>query len=196
MRWRRCARRSAQPIRRKRSRARCASSSRSPRSGTRSMPPIPTRTPSASRASSSPNRSCWRPADARAKPSCPAAHLQVDSQVMLSFDIRSLEDQAATVDGELSATDPIWIEGDMRPESAVHATGRLSVAGPGRYYWSGAIEGTATVPCRRCLTDTTVKVAEGVHVLYAEAGDEIDDPEVYVLPPRARTIDLSPAVRE
>ncbi|HSU94319.1 MAG TPA: hypothetical protein VLI43_11455, partial [Gemmatimonadaceae bacterium] len=111
---------------------------------------------------------------------------------MLSFDIRSLEDQAATVDGELSATDPIWIEGDMLPESAVHATGRLSLAGPGRYYWSGAIEGTTIVPCRRCLTDTTVKVSEDVHVLYAEAGDEIDDPEVYVLPPRARTIDLSP----
>ena len=105
---------------------------------------------------------------------------------MLSFDIRSLEDQAATVNGELSATDPIWIEGDMRPESAVRATGRLSVAGPGRYYWSGAIAGTATVPCRRCLTDTTVKVAENVHVLYAEAGDEIDDPEVYELAPRAR----------
>ena len=102
---------------------------------------------------------------------------------MLSFDIRSLEDQAATVNGELRATDPIWIEGDMRPESAVHATGRLSVAGPGRYYWSGAIEGTATVPCRRCLTDTTVKVAENVHVLFAEAGDEIDDPEVYVIAP-------------
>ena len=61
---------------------------------------------------------------------------------MLSFDIRSLEDQAATVNGELSATDRVWIEGDMLPESAVHATGRLSVAGPGRYYWSGAIEGS------------------------------------------------------
>jgi uncharacterized protein len=115
---------------------------------------------------------------------------------MLSFDIRSLEDQAATVDGELVASDPIWAEGDSRPDSAVHATGRLSVAGPGRYYWSGAIEGAATVPCRRCLTDTTVKVKEAAHVLYAEAGDEIDDPEVYVLPPRARTIDLGPAVRE
>jgi uncharacterized protein len=115
---------------------------------------------------------------------------------MLSFDIRSLEDQAATVNGELSATDRVWIEGDMLPESAVHATGRLSVAGPGRYYWSGAIAGTATVPCRRCLTDTTARISEDVHVLYAEAGDEIDDPEVYVLPARARTIDLSPAVRE
>ena len=64
---------------------------------------------------------------------------------MLSFDIRSLEDHAATVDGELRATDPVWIEGDMLPEAAVRATGRLSIAGPGRYYWSGAIAGTATV---------------------------------------------------
>ena len=108
---------------------------------------------------------------------------------MLSFDIRSLDDQAATVNGALSADDPIWIEGICAPKSEVRATGRLSVAGPGRYYWSGAIEGTTTVPCRRCLTDTTVKVAENVHVFYAEAGDEIDDPEVYVSPRRrARSI--------
>jgi len=115
---------------------------------------------------------------------------------MLSFDIRSLEDQAATVNGALSTDDPIWIDGDLRPESAVRATGRLSVAGPGRYYWSGSIEGSATVPCRRCLTDTTAKVSENVHVLYAEAGDEIDDPEVYVIAPKARSLDLRPAVRE
>jgi uncharacterized protein len=115
---------------------------------------------------------------------------------MLSFDIRALEDQAATVNGALDAHDPIWIEGDTLPEGAVKATGRLSVAGPGRYYWSGAIEGTTIVPCRRCLADTTAHVAEDVHVLYAESGDEIDDPEIYVLAPRARTIDLRPAVRE
>jgi uncharacterized protein len=115
---------------------------------------------------------------------------------MLSFDIRSLEEQAVTVAGALDARDPVWIDGDMLPESAVRASGRLSVAGPGRYYWSGAIEGTATVPCRRCLVETTVKVAENVNVLYAEAGDEIDDPEIYILERRARTLDLSPAVRE
>lgn len=115
---------------------------------------------------------------------------------MLSFDIRSLEEQAATVAGALDARDPVWIEGDMLPETAVRASGRLSVAGPGRFYWSGAIDGEATVPCRRCLVDTPVKVHENVHVLYAEAGDEMDDPEVYVLEPRARTLDLSAAVRE
>ncbi len=115
---------------------------------------------------------------------------------MLSFDIRTLDDQAATVAGALDAADPIWLDEDMRPESAVHAAGRLSVAGPGRFYWSGAITGSATVACRRCLVDTTVQVSENVHVLYAEAGDEIDDPEVYPLERKARAIDLRPAVRE
>jgi uncharacterized protein len=115
---------------------------------------------------------------------------------MLSFDIRSLDDQAATVSGALDAADPAWLDDDMRPETAVLATGRLSGAGPGRYYWSGAIAGTATVPCRRCLVDTTVHVAENVHVLFAEAGDEIEDPEVYPLERHARSIDLRPAVRE
>jgi len=116
---------------------------------------------------------------------------------MLSFDLRDLERQAATVDGRLTAQDPVWEAGDARPADAVHATGRLSKAGPGRYYWSGHIEGSAPLSCRRCLADVAHPVREDVHLLYVEPGDEVaDDPDAYRLPPRALNVDLREAVRE
>jgi uncharacterized protein len=40
-------------------------------------------------------------------------------------------------------------------------------------------------------------VQEDIHVLFAEPGAEgADDPDVFVLPPRAAELDLRPAVRE
>lgn len=116
---------------------------------------------------------------------------------MLSFDIRSLERHAATVDDELSPDDPVWQEGDLLPSRPVHVTGRLSSAGTGRFYWHGRIEGDATVPCRRCLADTTRHVSSEDHIIFAEAGDEeADDPDVFPVDPRERELDLRPAIRE
>ena len=116
---------------------------------------------------------------------------------MLSFDIRSLESHAAVVDEQLSADDAVWEEGDPKPEGAVHVTGRLSAAGPGRFYWHGRIEGDVALPCSRCLTDTRVHVSDEAHVIFAEGGDDdIDDPDVYLLDPNDRELDLRPALRE
>lgn len=116
---------------------------------------------------------------------------------MLSYDIRELERQAVRVDGELAPDDPIWAEGDARPATPVHASGRLSKAGSGQYYWSGRITGSAHGSCRRCLADLVVPVSEDVHVIFVEAGDEVaEDPDAYRVPAHAITIDLRPAVRE
>ena len=116
---------------------------------------------------------------------------------MLRFDIRALESKAMAVDDELTADDAVWKEGDPLPVGAVHVRGRLSAAGSGRFLLGGRIEGTGHVECRRCLTDLTVPVAESVHLLFAEDGDdEVDDPDVYLYDPRARELDLRPAVRE
>src|SRR5436190_1581518 len=113
---------------------------------------------------------------------------------MLSFDIRSLQMHAAVVNDELSADDPVWQEEDPKPEGAVHVTGRLSVAGPGRYYWHGRIEGDIALDCRRCLTPTRAHVSDESHVIFAESGDEnTDDPDVYELDPNASELDLRPA---
>lgn len=116
---------------------------------------------------------------------------------MLSFDIGALQEHAARIDGALSKDDAVWQEGDPRPESAVHATGRLSSAGSGRYYWSGRIEGVVEGACRRCLTSLTAPVSEEVHFIFAETDDaEAEDPDVFALPAGARQVDLRPAIRE
>lgn len=116
---------------------------------------------------------------------------------MLSFDIRSIETKAAVVDDRLSADDPVWQGGDPVPSTPVQVTGRLSAAGSGRFYWHGQIAGEVVLPCRRCLTDTRLRVEDEAHVIFAEEGsDETDDPDVQVLDARAHQIDLRPAIRE
>lgn len=116
---------------------------------------------------------------------------------MLSYDIRALREQAVTVDADLPATDPVWREGDPLPAGSVHVTGRLSAAGPGRFYWHARITGDIAGPCRRCLVDAKASVEDEGHFIFAdEAGDEVDDPDVYVIDPGVHELDLRPVVRE
>ncbi len=117
---------------------------------------------------------------------------------MLSFDLRTIDEHAVRVDSILAADDAVWLEADPRPAEGVRVTGRLSAAGPGRYYFSGRIEGQVGTECRRCLTDVSAPVADDAHFVYAEAGDaEVDDdPDVYHLDARSQELDLRPAVRE
>jgi uncharacterized protein len=116
---------------------------------------------------------------------------------MLSFDIRSLESQAAHVDGRLDPDDPVWEAGDARPTEPIKVTGRLSAAGPSRFYFSGRVEGKTVIPCRRCLTEVGVEVNEEAHFIFSSEGeDSSDDPDVYPFNPTAAELDMRPAVRE
>jgi uncharacterized protein len=116
---------------------------------------------------------------------------------MLSFDIGSLQSHAAPVDGELAPDDAVWQEGDPRPAGPIRVTGRLSAAGPGRYYFSGHVEGTVDSECRRCLIDVSEQVAADSHLIFAEADvEDADESDVFVLDPGARSLDLRPAIRE
>ena len=116
---------------------------------------------------------------------------------MLSFDIRSLDAKAATVDGQLAPDDPIWQEGDTKPEGPIDVSGRISSAGAGRYYWSGRVAGELEASCRRCLEPVRVEVDEPAHALFAdEADEEADDPDVYRISSHSHQVDLRPAVRE
>jgi uncharacterized protein len=114
---------------------------------------------------------------------------------MLSFDLRSLRERAASVDAEIGPEDQVWRPDDPRPAGPVRVSGRLSAAGPGRFYWHGRIDGSVALECRRCLRDTTADVHDEVHLIFAEAGDP-DDPDVYSIDPGARELDLRQAVRE
>lgn len=117
---------------------------------------------------------------------------------MLSFDIGSLQANAANVDGELAPNDAIWQEGDTRPSGPIRVVGRLSVAGAERYYFSGRFAGEVGSECRRCLTDVTQAVAAESHLIFAEAGlDDADDAsDVFLIDPGARSLDLRQAIRE
>jgi uncharacterized protein len=117
---------------------------------------------------------------------------------MLSFDTRALESKAVQVDGDLAATDPVWLDADVRPSDAVHVEGRLSAAGEGRFYFSGHLSGELSLDCRRCLTAVPTAVEENVHFLLAPAGDPTteDDPDVFLFDENAARVDLRPAIRE
>jgi uncharacterized protein len=119
---------------------------------------------------------------------------------MLSFDLRTLESHAVRIDAVLPSDDATWLDDDARPVNGVHVTGRLSAAGPGRFYFSGHLEGASHDSCRRCLAEVETPVAEDVHLLFAESGgeeeEELDDPDVYLIEARDHQLDLRPAMRE
>ncbi|MEO8194963.1 MAG: DUF177 domain-containing protein [Gemmatimonadales bacterium] len=116
---------------------------------------------------------------------------------MLSFDIRSLESEAAHVDGKLAPDDPVWQAGDVRPTDPIEVEGRLSAAGPSRFYFSGRLSGETEMGCRRCLTEVGAAVDEEAHFIFSSEGeDSTDDPDVYPFNPNATSLDLRPAVRE
>lgn len=116
---------------------------------------------------------------------------------MLSFDIRGLESQAAVVDGWLTAGDSIWTDEDERPSDQLHVTGRLSRAGTDRFYFSGHISGSVDLECRRCLRPLQKQISEEVHAIFAEPGVVgAGEPDVHLVAPGARTLDLRPAIRE
>jgi uncharacterized protein len=118
---------------------------------------------------------------------------------MLSFDIRSLDHDAVTVDAVLSANDEVWLADDvLRPLcEGIRVTGRLARAGTGRYYFSGHLAGATQQECGRCLVPVESSVDADVHVLFAEPGELDDDPDVFPLEGgQASVIDLRQAVRE
>ncbi len=117
---------------------------------------------------------------------------------MLSFDIRSLTEHAATVNDALSPDDEVWLDDDSRPTSPIQIRGRLSVAGPGLFHWHGTMEGDVAMECSRCLGNASAHVTDETHIIFADAGNEEveDDPDVHLLDERSDQLDLRPALRE
>jgi uncharacterized protein len=119
---------------------------------------------------------------------------------MLSFPTQTVSAGAIQVNGTLDPDDKVWLEGDDRPiGGGLRVTGRLSVAGPGRYYFSGALEGSVNRECRRCLTDVEAAVTVETHVLFADS-DLVDeeDPDVFPLTQGkgGTSVDLRSAMRQ
>jgi uncharacterized protein len=117
---------------------------------------------------------------------------------MLCFDLQLLDEGPVTVDDRLESSDPVWNDEDSRPAAGVIVSGRLSVAGTGRYYFTGDIHGSVSGECRLCLGSASCEVHEEVDAMFAESGDDeiLDDPDVFMLDTREGELDLRPAIRE
>jgi uncharacterized protein len=116
---------------------------------------------------------------------------------MLSFPVRTLIQGAVQVDAALPSDDPVWSEGDARPVAGIQVTGRLNGAGAGRFYFSGAMHGTASGECRRCLKPVEFVVQGDTHLIFTDADDEnADEPDVFPVTESGTLVDLRPAIRE
>jgi uncharacterized protein len=117
---------------------------------------------------------------------------------MLSVDLRSLDGQAVHVEGSIDPNDAVWLDGDVRPSSPVTVHGRLSGAGEGRYYFTGEFDGSAVGECTRCLAEVLVRAGDSIQCLFVSDDEDglDDDPDVFLLDAKSRTIDVRPAVRE
>jgi uncharacterized protein len=115
---------------------------------------------------------------------------------MLSYDIRDTSLKAARVQGALEPSDPVWEEGDPRPEGPIRVEARLSAAGGGRFYLNGRLRGSAALDCRRCLAEAHSVVDEEFRAVFAPEDDDMSDPDVFPYDPNARDLDLRPALRE
>lgn len=62
----------------------------------------------------------------------------------------------------------------------------------------GRLRGELALSCVRCLKPVRRELDEEITLLYVEGLDEVsaEDQEVYALPEKGRTLDLSPAIRE
>lgn len=119
---------------------------------------------------------------------------------MLSFPTQAVSAGAVQVNGTLDPDDKVWLEGDERPAGpGIQVSGRVSAAGTGRFYFSGALSGHATQECRRCLGEVDLSIAADVHVLFADGHHaDADDPDVYPLVQgrAGPEVDLRPSIRE
>jgi uncharacterized protein len=114
---------------------------------------------------------------------------------MLRIGLSALEQGPVDTAATVAANDPLFEGLDFSLSEPVNVSGHVSAAGQGSYYWRGALRTAIEATCRRCLAPASLRLDVPVNILFTE-DDQADDPSVYVIPPRAKTLDLGPAIRE
>ncbi|HEY6784308.1 MAG TPA: DUF177 domain-containing protein [Gemmatimonadales bacterium] len=115
---------------------------------------------------------------------------------MLQVDPKELARGPVDTPGEIAGDDPAFAGLGLQLVAPVRVAGRLQEAGEGRFYWQGSFRTEVSGECRRCLAPVTVPIAAEVGALFSQETDAEDDPDCYAVPPDARVIDVTPAVRE
>lgn len=116
---------------------------------------------------------------------------------MLRVDLRELRRGPVRTDGELQPHDPAFAGLGLELDGPVEVTGQLQVAGADQYLWRGTVHATVLGECRRCLTEVRDEVDVNVDAaVFTSDPEAADEPDFYLIPPRASTIDLADVVRE
>lgn len=118
---------------------------------------------------------------------------------MLRVNLSDVRVGAAETVGRLADDDAVLAE--VGPGVAlvapVQVKGRLSAAGEGKYYWRARLGTIVRAECRRCLNPVDVPVDASLALVFARAGEGVTEEDgCYVIPARAKTLDLTAVVRE
>jgi uncharacterized protein len=119
---------------------------------------------------------------------------------MLKVDLGLLKSvKRFEIDERVPADDPFWegtgltFDSPLRVQLTLEAIGEDVMA-------AGSLEGTTAMACRRCIDPVIVKLDHPVQLWFrdgiTELEAEAEEDHVYALPPRARELDLSNAIRE
>lgn len=114
---------------------------------------------------------------------------------MLQIDLRALARGPIETTGSLAVTDPLLAGLGFTLAEPVRVTGRLSMTGPDRYYWTAEVRTRVAGTCRRCLEGVDIPVAAPVSILFTD-DEAAEDPATWVVPAHATELDLREPVRE
>ena len=114
---------------------------------------------------------------------------------MLRVEIGDIERGPVEISGSVAADDPLLEGVGFDLAEAVMVSGKVTIATPGRFYWTGRLVSRLKGQCRRCLVVTSVPIDAEVAVMFVE-DEEPDDPSQYRIPPGSSVIELGEAVRE
>lgn len=117
---------------------------------------------------------------------------------MLRVDLGELRVGPVEIDGQLAADDSALAGAvpGLTILAPVQAKGRLSTAGEGRFYWRAKLSTAVRADCRRCLAPVDVPVEASLAIVFGYEGETVEGDGCYLIPARAKALDLTQAVRE
>lgn len=117
---------------------------------------------------------------------------------MLNLSLTAVARGPVRLREQVPADHPIWSDAGFELEGPLQVDLEASSVGEGVLV-RGSIEGTLAGECRRCLTETPVRLSDRIDMLFEPLSDSEEEElsgEVYPLPARGDDLDLSEALRE